>query len=98
VAEWLVRAGVSFREAHEVSGRLVRWCDQHDCELWEVADSDLASVDERLRPEVRSVLSVAGALASRSTFGGTAPERVAEQSSSLRDEVSAAAAWATGAR
>jgi argininosuccinate lyase len=98
VAEWLVRTGVPFREAHEISGRLVRWCDQHDCELWEVADSDLASVDERLRPEVRSVLSVAGALASRSTFGGTAPERVAEQSSSLRDEVSAAAAWATGAR
>jgi argininosuccinate lyase len=96
VAEWLVRQGVAFREAHEVAGRLVRWCDEHGCELWEVSQSDLASVDPRLAADVREVLTVSGALASRSTFGGTAPVRVAEQLAALRDDVSAAAAWATG--
>ena len=42
VAEWLVRSGVAFRDAHEISGRLVRWCDDAGCELWEVGDDDLA--------------------------------------------------------
>jgi argininosuccinate lyase len=98
VAEWLVRSGVAFRDAHEISGRLVRWCDEQGCQLWEVSDDDLAAVDTRLRPEVRTVLSVRGALASRSTFGGTAPDRVAEQLSSLADAAHDHAAWATGAR
>ena len=97
VAEWLVRSGVVFRDAHEITGRLVRWCDEHSCELWDVSDADLAAVDERLTPDVRSVLSVRGALESRSTYGGTAPARVAEQLSSLADAAHAHAAWASGA-
>jgi argininosuccinate lyase len=97
VAEWLVRQGVAFREAHEISGRLVRWCDDHACELWEVSDTDLASVDPGLTSEVRSVLSVRGALEARSTFGGTAPVRVGEQLAALADAAHRHAAWATGA-
>jgi argininosuccinate lyase len=97
VAEWLVRAGVPFREAHDVSGRLVRWCDDHGCELWEVGDADLAALDPRLTPGVRSVLSVRGALEARSTFGGTAPVRVGEQLGSLADAAHRHAAWGSGA-
>jgi argininosuccinate lyase len=97
VAEWLVRSGVAFRDAHEITGRLVRWCDEHDRELWEVGDDELTDVDERLTPDVRTVLSVRGALASRSTVGGTAPVRVAEQLAELADAASRHAAWATGA-
>ena len=97
VAEWLVRTGVPFRDAHEVSGRLVRWCDEHDVELWEVDDAQLAAVDERLTPDVRAVLSVRGALEARSTYGGTAPARVGEQLAELADAASRHAAWATGA-
>jgi argininosuccinate lyase len=95
VAEWLVRQGVAFRDAHEISGLLVRWCDQHGCELWEVGDDDLQSVDSRLTPEVRSVLSVRGALEARSTYGGTAPSRVAAQLSELVDAAHDHAAWAS---
>jgi argininosuccinate lyase len=95
VAEWLVRNGIPFREAHEISGRLVRWCDEHHCELWEVDDDALAAVDLRLTPEVREVLTVRGAIESRSTFGGTAPARVAEQLSELADAAHRHAAWAT---
>ncbi len=95
VAEWLVRTGVAFRDAHEITGRLVRHCEVEGLELWEVQDDALRSVDERLTPDVRSVLSVRGALASRSTHGGTAPARVAEQLSALADAAHAHAAWAT---
>ncbi len=96
VAEWLVRSGVAFRDAHEISGRLVRWCDERGMELWDASDSDLVAIDERLRPEVRSVLSVRGALESRSTYGGTSPARVAEQLAALADAAHQHAGWAAG--
>ena len=69
VAEYLVRQGVVFREAHEAVGRLVVWCTEHGCDLHEVSDADLAALDPHLTPDIRSVLSVAGALAARSTPG-----------------------------
>jgi argininosuccinate lyase len=95
VAEWLVRGGVAFRDAHEISGAFVRWCDERGLELWEVPDEDLPRIDARLTPEVRSVLSVDGAIASRSAVGGTAPSRVAEQLAALRAQVDQHSAWAT---
>jgi argininosuccinate lyase len=95
VADWLVRKGVPFRDAHEITGRLVRHCDEQERELWEVDDAALAAVDERLTPDVRSVLSVRGALMSRSTHGGTAPARVAEQLAALADAAHAHAGWAS---
>jgi argininosuccinate lyase len=95
VAEWLVRDGVAFRDAHEITGRLVRHCDEHGLELWDVDDTALAALDARLRPEVRSVLTVRGALESRSTHGGTAPARVAEQLAALADAAHAHARWAS---
>ena len=97
VAEWLVRSGVAFRDAHDVSGRLVRYCDASGCELWEVDDEGLRSVDERLTGDVRSVLTVRGSLEARATHGGTAPARVAEQLAALADAANEHAAWASGA-
>jgi len=96
VAEWLVHSGVPFRDAHDISGRLVRWCDEHGRQLWEVEDAELAAVDERLSLDVRSVLTVRGSLESRSTYGGTAPARVGEQLAELADAATRHAAWATG--
>jgi argininosuccinate lyase len=79
VAEWLVRRGVPFREAHEITGRLVVICTARECGLDEVSDEDLAACSPRLTPEVREVLSVRGALAARTTPGSTGPGPVAEQ-------------------
>jgi argininosuccinate lyase len=95
LAEYLVRRGVPFREAHEVVGHLVVWCQVHDCDLDEVSDADLAKVSEHLTPDVRQVLDVAGALAARKGYGGTAPERVAEQVTALRITVDEHASWAS---
>nr|WP_196791136.1 argininosuccinate lyase [Motilibacter aurantiacus] len=95
VAEWLVRRGVPFRDAHEISGSLVQLCDSRGIELWELDDADFEAVDPRLDATVRSVLSVRGALEARSAVGGTAPARVAEQLAALAAGASEHAAWAT---
>ncbi len=96
VAEWLVRQGVPFREAHEAVGQLVVWCSVHDADLHEVPDAELAKISPHLTPDVRSVLSVRGALAARKAVGGTAPERVAEQLSELHDLVASHETWSVG--
>jgi argininosuccinate lyase len=96
VAEWLVRRGVAFREAHEISGAFVSFCEDKGVDLPDVTDAELADIDARLTPDVRSVLSVAGALRARSAVGGTAPVRVAEQSAALTELIQRHAAWAGG--
>ena len=79
IAEWLVREGVPFRVAHEVAGACVKACEDRGIELWDLSDDDLAAISEHLTPDVRTVLSVEGSVASRDAVGGTAPARVAEQ-------------------
>ncbi len=83
VADHLVRQGVPFREAHEIAGALVRFCEMNGLELDQPSDADYAAIDPRLTPDVRSVLTVSGSIASRSGVGGTAPARVAEQLAAL---------------
>ncbi len=87
IAEWLVRNGVPFREAHEIAGASVRAAEARGVELWDLSDSELQEISVRLTPDVREVLSVRGSLESRSAFGGTAPVRVAEQLVALRTMV-----------
>ncbi|QQM68073.1 argininosuccinate lyase [Actinomyces weissii] len=79
LAEWLVKQGVPFREAHEVSGACVRECESRGIELWELSDADFQRLDPRLEPGVREVLSAEGSVAARCGHGGTAPVRVVEQ-------------------
>jgi argininosuccinate lyase len=95
VAELLVRRGVPFREAHEAVGRLVAHCAQQDLDLHEVDDATLGSLSPHLTPEIRAVLDVRGAIASRDQHGGTAPDRVREQLEVLRLEIDAQRTWAT---
>jgi len=94
LAELLVRRGTPFREAHEIVGHLVVWCQVHDCELGDVSDEDLAKISPLLTPDIREVLTVPGAIAARASRGGTAPARVAEQRERLQDDVHDQAAWA----
>jgi argininosuccinate lyase len=98
LAEWLVRAGVPFREAHEVAGACVRACEEREVELGELSDADLAAISPSLTPAVRDVLSVEGSIASRSSRGGTAPARVREQLADVRADLAAQRAWAAASR
>jgi argininosuccinate lyase len=83
VADWLVRRGVPFRDAHEISGALVKLCESQGLGLHEATDEMLGSVSAELSPEVREVLTIEGSVGSRTGAGGTAPVRVAEQRSEL---------------
>lgn len=85
VAEWLVRQGHPFRDAHEITGALVSLCEAKNLTLDEVSDEQFASISPALTPSVRSVLTVDGSIASRNGIGGTAPERVAEQLAHLTE-------------
>ena len=93
VADWLVRGGVPFRDAHEVSGALVRLASADGVQLWELSDEAMREIDERLTPDLRGVLTVRGALEARSTTGGTAPVRVLEQIEALTDLTHAHRSW-----
>jgi argininosuccinate lyase len=84
VAEWLVKQRVPFRDAHEITGKLVSFCEVNKLELHQVPDADLAAISNKLTPEVRQVLSVDGSIRSRSGAGGTALPRVLEQIATLR--------------
>lgn len=89
VADWLVRRGVPFREAHEISGSLVALCEQRGIDLAGATDADYASIDPRLTPEVRQALTVDASLAARSARGGTAPSEVRRQLADLPGELDA---------
>ena len=93
MAEWLVRRGVAFRSAHEITGACVRLCEARGIELWELSDEDLMSISPELTPDVRDVLSVDASIRSRSSRGGTSPDRVREQLSLVAARVAAARAW-----
>ena len=93
VAEWLVRQGVPFREAHEISGDAVRVCEENDIELWDLTDEQFAQISEHLTPQVREVLTVEGSLNSRNSQGGTAPAAVAQQLKELKRQLGELAAF-----
>jgi len=95
LAEWMVRQGVPFREAHEASGACVQLAEARGVDLVDLTDEELRGVDKRLLPEVRDVLTIDGAVASRATKGGTAGVRVAEQRERVKELSAEARDWAT---
>ncbi|WP_293818457.1 argininosuccinate lyase [uncultured Corynebacterium sp.] len=98
LAEWMVRQGVPFRVAHEASGSCVRIAESRGVDLVDLTDEELAGVHEALTPEVREVLTIDGAVASRATRGGTAGVRVAEQKERVREAAAADRKWAEKTR
>ncbi len=87
IAEWLVRRGVPFRDAHEAAGAAVRTAEQRRVGLDELTDDELAAIDPRLTADVHAVLTIAGSVAARDAHGGTAPIQVAKQLDAVRDSV-----------
>ena len=80
LADWLVRVlGMPFREAHHVTGRIVALAEAEGCELVDLPLARMQEVEPRITAEVFDVLSVEASVASRTSFGGTAPARVREQ-------------------
>ena len=97
IAEWLVKQGVPFRDAHEISGTCVRLAEARGVELADLTDEELSSASAHLTPEVRSVLTVDGSVRARAGRGGTAPVRVAEQIEEACGCLRDARQWASAA-
>jgi argininosuccinate lyase len=80
LADWLVReAGLPFREAHHVVGRVVKLAEERKAGLAELDLAMLREVDERIDESALAVLGVDASVGSRTSNGGTAPDRVREQ-------------------
>ena len=79
IADFLVRAHVPFAHAHEAAGKCVALCEASGRQLHQLTDAEFSSIHASLTPEVRDVLTVHGALASRTTKGGTSPSSFATQ-------------------
>ena len=80
LADWLVReAGLPFRDAHHVTGRLVAMAEAEDIDLPDLTLDQMKSAHEAITEDVFTVLGVDNSVASRTSYGGTAPEQVRMQ-------------------
>ena len=80
LADWLVReAGLAFREAHHVTGSLVALAEKKGCDLPDLTLSDMQAVNPAISAGVFTVLGVHNSVASRQSYGGTAPDQVRAQ-------------------
>ena len=79
LADWLVRSlDIPFREAHHITGQIVREADSRGCGLEDLDIGTVQMIDGRITPDVFGVLGVDNSVRSRTSYGGTAPERVRE--------------------
>jgi len=79
IADYLAKKSVPFAEAHEAAGKCVAKCESSARQLHELTDAEFLQVHPQLDGGVRDVLTVHGAINSRTTSGGTAPALVAVQ-------------------
>ena len=79
IADYLVRAHIPFAHAHEAAGKCVALCESSGRQLHQLTDAELVHIHPSLLPDVRDLLTVHGALNSRTTIGGTSPSSFADQ-------------------
>lgn len=78
LADYLVKKGIPFRDAHEAVAQAVRFAESKACDLSELSLADLRQFSEVIEQDVFEVLTLEGSLQSRNHPGGTAPEQVRE--------------------
>ena len=89
LADYLVKKGVPFRDAHETVALAVRKCVERGCDLADLSVEELRAFHPAVGEDVHAVLTLEGSVASRSHVGGTAPARVREEAQRVLDETRA---------
>ncbi len=85
LADWLVKVlGMPFRQAHHVTGSLVKMAEGKGCDLAELSLAEMQTVEAKITDDVFRVLTVESALAGRTSFGGAAPEGVRARATEAR--------------
>jgi argininosuccinate lyase len=79
VAEYLVKKGVPFREAHEITGKIVLYCIKKKVELLELTLTELKSFSPLIAKDIFPALDPAASVRARSSYGGTSPSQVLRQ-------------------
>ena len=87
IADFLVRAKVPFASAHEAAGKCVALCEAKEIELHELSDSDFLAIHPQLTQEIRKVLTVEGAISSRTTIGATGGSALSAQLATADTEI-----------
>ncbi len=89
LADWLVRAlDLPFREAHHVTGTLVKMAEEKGMDLADLQLGEMQAVHAGINPEVYDVLGIDNSVASRASYGGTAPDQVRAQVLRWREALS----------
>jgi argininosuccinate lyase len=83
LADHLARQGVPFAQAHEITGQVVRYCEEQGLTLQALSVAQLSQIHPLLDEKAMAVLDLDQAMTARSGYGGTAPERVREQAHRL---------------
>ena len=86
LADYLVKRGVPFRDAHEAVAHAVRECEQKGCDLADLTTEELRRFNQAIDDDVHAVLTLEGSVAARSHIGGTAPVRVREAAQRVLSE------------
>ncbi len=90
LADWLVvQLKMPFREAHHVTGRLVKMAEEKGVDLPELSLGEMQSVEPRITDAVFAALTVEASVASRTSLGGTAPANVKKEAAAWRARLSA---------
>jgi argininosuccinate lyase len=85
LADWLVRTlNIPFRDAHHITGRLVKAAEAKGADLNGLSLAEMQAVEPRITEDVFGVLTVESSVASRTSFGGTAPENVRREAAAWR--------------
>jgi argininosuccinate lyase len=88
LADWMVHeAKIPFREAHHITGRAVKAAEERGCGLADIPLNALQAIDPRIDGRVIDVLTIDASVASRASYGGTAPSRVREQIAAAKEEL-----------
>ncbi|MDD7719327.1 MAG: argininosuccinate lyase [Eubacteriaceae bacterium] len=89
IAEHFANAGIPFREAHSIVGRMVKMCEVKNCDFEDLTDEDLQSIDQRVNKETLGDISMKACVDARVSYGGTAPSEV-------RRQISVGESWLNG--
>lgn len=88
LADWLVRElNIPFRQAHHITGEVVKRAEAKSVTLEQLSLADLQAVEPRITDAAQAILSVQASVASRSSFGGTAPDRVRAAIATAKKEI-----------
>ena len=90
LADYLVKKGLPFRDAHEAVARAVRFCVEKGCDLSDMTLEEMKTFSDLIEADVLDILTLEGSVAARNHVGGTAPDQVRNAVAGLKARLQAA--------